>query len=133
MNLAARLESANKFFGTSVLISENTVAQLSDREDLREIDRLRVKGKTEPTLVYEPLSYHREEIRDTMLGALPIFHEGLKNYRARQWKDAETRFQDFLCHRPEDTAARLYVDRCHFYADKPPEADWDGVWTLEQK
>ena len=133
VNLAARLESANKFFGTSVLVSENTVAQLKDREDLREIDRLRVKGKTEPTLVYEPLSYHRDEVRDTMLGALPIFHEGLERYRARQWKDAETRFQDFLCHRPEDTAARLYVDRCHFYADKPPEADWDGVWTLEQK
>lgn len=133
VNLAARLESANRFYGTSVLLGESTVAQLSSTEGLREIDLVRVKGKNEPIAVFEPLASYPPEICTRFLQALPVFEEARGLYRARRWQEAGRHFASFLERCPEDGAAKFYVDRCTYYAENEPEDDWNGVWTLTQK
>jgi adenylate cyclase len=133
VNLAARLESANKYYGTSVLISESTVAQLRAPEDLREIDLLRVKGKTRPIAVYEPLACHRPELREKYLAALALFEAGRRLFLEREWRAAAAKFEDFLARCPGDVVARLYIDRCTYFADRDPGPDWDGAWTLSHK
>jgi adenylate cyclase len=133
VNLAARLESANKFYGTSVLLSEATVAQLSSAEGLREIDLLRVKGRNEPIAVFEPIAYRPRSQRKPLEDSLPIFAEARSLYRKRKWREAEEGFEAFLARCEDDPAARLYVDRCRYYSDNEPDGDWDGVWTLTQK
>jgi len=133
VNLAARLESANKFYGTSVLISESTVALLGAREGLREIDRLRVTGKNRPITVFEPLIAHTAEARDKLLGALSLFDEARHLYLDRQWRAAAARFADFMARCPDDVVARLFADRCTYFAENNPDPGWDGVWTLTHK
>ena len=133
VNLAARLESANKYYGTSVLLADSTVAQLRAPGDLRAIDLLRVKGKSRPIAVFEPLGCHRPEIREKLLGGLPRFDEARQLYLDRQWHDAARCFETFLERCADDTVARLYLDRCNYFADTDPGPDWDGVWTLTQK
>jgi len=61
VNLASRLEGANKYYGSSILISEFTFRQLKGNYLFREVDRMRVKGKNEPVTVYEILDYHDEK------------------------------------------------------------------------
>ena len=73
VNLAARLESANKFYGTNILVSEHTVRDLKHETPLREIDLIRVKGKDEPIAVYEALGFHTDET----LPRLPRIRRGL--------------------------------------------------------
>ena len=133
VNLAARLESANKYYGTSVLLADSTVAQLRSPGDLRAIDLLRVKGKSRPIAVFEPLGCHRPEIREKLLGGLARFDEARQLYLDRQWRDAARCFETFLERCADDTVARLYLDRCNYFADADPGPDWDGVWTLTQK
>lgn len=133
VNLAARLESANKFYGTSVLISDSTVSQLRAPGGLREIDLLRVRGKTRPIAVFEPLACHSAELREKLLAALPAFDEGRHLYRSRHWRDAGRRFGEALERCPDDIVARLFVDRCAYFTENDPDPDWDGVWLLTQK
>ncbi len=128
VNLAARLEDANKFFGTSILVSETTVAKMKSRTGLRQIDFLRVRGKNRPIRVYEPLAYYLEQEQAQMLEALPRFDSAMKLYHDRRWKEAGEGFEDFLAGFPDDKVASLYVSRCAFYRQKPPGDDWDGVW-----
>ncbi len=131
VNLAARLESANKYFGTSILVSETTASQLASHEVLREIDVLRVKGKSKPILVYEPLAYYPERQQEKLLKALPVFEQAMKLYQQREWIEAGGCFKEFIDHCPNDMVSKLYIDRCAYYAQKPPEKNWDGVWALK--
>jgi len=133
VNLAARLESANKFFGTSILVSETTVAQMKSSWILREIDFLRVKGKNEPIRVFEPLAYYAQDEQATLLKALPQFEQAMTLYRDQQWENSRTSFKDFLSEMPNDKVAKLFVSRCTHYLKKPPGDNWDGVWVSKSR
>jgi adenylate cyclase len=131
VNLASRLEGANKQFGTRILVGESTIARLKTPSLVREIDRVRVKGKDRPVAIFEALGYRRgEKGIEPMLDA---FNAGLENYRARDWAAACARFEAALGHRQTDQPSRIYLDRCRAYAATPPPDDWDGVFTMTQK
>lgn len=133
VNLAARLESATKYYGVKVLTSEFTVAQLDAGIQLRELDLIRVKGKNRPVAVYEGLDHYGEEKLQQYQPAMTTFAEGLVHYRERQWLSAITCFNEVLRLKPEDGPGRLYMERCHHYIDQPPAEDWGGVWTMTTK
>lgn len=133
VNLAARLEGANKYFGTSVLLAESTVALLSAPPALRVIDRIRVKGKDTPLEVFEPLTYHEPERLSQLYTALPTYERAMALYRNRQWRDATEGFAEALATVPGDGPAAHYIDRCRYYGGQPPPDDWDGVWQLHEK
>ncbi len=133
VNLASRLEGANKFYGTSILLSESTRASLGRPALTREVDLIRVKGKDFPVAVHESLDYCRERLNgalDEMLGA---YGEGLSAYRDRRWKDAEKAFAEACRAVPGDGPSAMYIERCRQFAKAPPPADWDGVWSLTAK
>ena len=132
VNLASRLEGANKFYGTRILLSEFTVRNLKAPALLREIDRLRVKGKDRPIAVYEALDFRAGE-NGTLSALLETYDGGLAAYRARDWRKAGNLFERALEIAPDDCPAAIYRDRARAYAAVPPPDDWDGVWTMTEK
>ncbi len=133
VNIAHRLEDANKFYGTSVLICSQTHERLKEPTPTREIDLIRVRGMETPVAIYEVLGHHTEESfphRETVVGA---FNRGLAGYRRREWSDAARCFRDALAANPQDGPSRIYLERCEIFRSKPPAANWDGVWSVQSK
>ncbi len=136
VNLAARLESACKQYGSHILISEFTYKALKGTYFSRELDLVVVKGKTQPVAIYEILDYHGEESYPNMIDALRHFKAGLVKYRQQKWNDAAAEFKEVLSLNEKDKAAKLYIERCEYLKQNPPNAPdgaWDGVWVLESK
>ena len=131
VNLASRLEGANKFYHTRILLDATTKAALKNPGILREIDLLQVKGKDRPVAVYESLGYLvKAPGLDDMIAC---FERGLLAYRARDWDGAIACFGDALRARPEDEPSRIYIDRCRAYAQADLPDDWQGIWVLNEK
>lgn len=133
VNLAARLESAGKTYATRILISEYTFNKLRGTYRTREVDRVVVKGKTQPVGIYEVLDYHTEDSFPQMTDVIHRFREGLSFYRQQRWDDAIRSFEAALAHHPADRASALYVDRCTYFKNHPPAQEWDGVWVMTTK
>ncbi|MFA4969909.1 MAG: GAF domain-containing protein [Sulfuritalea sp.] len=131
VNLAERLEGANKFYGTSILICDATYAAIKDHAAAREIDLIRVRGRAEPVAIYEAIGHHSEDSFPHRAEVLAAFNEGLTHYRRREWGDAERCFHQAIAANPADGPSRIYLDRCGIYRDSPPPAEWDGVWTMQ--
>lgn len=132
VNVAARLEGANKEYGTSVIISEATFRQVQQQAVARELDVVRVKGKRQPVRIFELLSMSslppiEQELR---LGA---FQQGLALYRERQWYDAVREFRRIIRYFPSDGPTCLYIKRCLDFIESPPPVDWDGVYEFTSK
>jgi len=133
VNLASRLESACKQYGTRILVSEFTMRRLKGTYRLREIDLVVVKGKTKPVAIYEILSYHTRETFPGLGEVLGMFKDGLAAYRARKWDAAIKLFGDCLAINAEDKPSKIYVERARFLKESPPPEDWSGVWVMESK
>jgi adenylate cyclase len=131
VNLASRLEGANKFYGTRILFSQFTRDRLTRPSLTREIDLIRVKGKDFPVAVHESLDHCSGDPRiGEMLGA---YGKGLAAYRGREWSEAERAFRLAAEAMPGDGPSSMYINRCQQFAKSPPPADWDGVWSLTAK
>ena len=131
VNLAERLESANKYYGTGVLICRPTAARLKRPVQLRELDLIRVRGMRAPVSIYEVLDHHTSETFPNLDVVMPAFAEGLAHFRMRSWTQAAARFSAALAAFPGDRPSRLYLERCEFYRAAPPPPDWDGVWSVQ--
>jgi len=133
VNLASRLEGANKVYGSQILLSQSTKNQLNEKHIFREVDSIRVKGKKRPVAVYEVLDFHDEKSFPNMELTLQCYKNGILAYRALDWEKAIPCFEAALKLTPNDGPARLYLERCQHFAHKPPLDEWDGVWTMESK
>ncbi len=133
VNLASRLEGATKYYGAKILISENTVKELTGEFRLREIDLIRVKGKDVPVSVYESLDFHTAESFPNMTDVLDAYTRGLGAYRRRDWQNAMAAFNVAIAANPEERPSRIYLDRAKHYLANPPPEGWDGVWTMTEK
>ncbi|MEK9679915.1 MAG: adenylate/guanylate cyclase domain-containing protein [Rhodospirillaceae bacterium] len=131
VNLGARLEGANKDYGTRILVSDST-RQAAMGLVFREVDLLREKGKVLPVRVYEVLG-HSVDAPAEMTDLASRFETGLKHYRTREWDRAETAFNAALAHRADDGPAKVFLERIRHFKETPPDVGWDGVWTLESK
>ncbi len=133
VNLASRLESACKQYGARILVSEFTMKKLKGTYRQREIDKVVVKGKTQPVGVYEILSYHTPESFPGLGEVLGIFKDALSAYRARKWDPAIRLFSECLAINPNDKPSKLYVERARLLKENPPPEDWSGIWVMETK
>ena len=133
VNLASRLEGANKYYGSRILVSEFTVERMNSTHCIRHLDLIRVKGKNEPVAVFEVLDYHTEETFPRLAEVLSAFEQGVKNYQNRAWGQALSCFERALEYNPHDGPSRLYLERCRHCLESPPADSWDGVWTMQQK
>ena len=132
VNLASRLESACKAYSAEILISESTQRRLRGTYRMREIDRVVVKGKTEPVAIFEVLEHHTEESFPQMMETLGHFAEGLRRYRAGEFDTASRQFERALGANPGDALSRTYIERCQYLRAHPPVA-WDGVSVMKEK
>jgi adenylate cyclase len=133
VNLAARLESACKQYSARILISEYTHARLRGTYRMRDIDRVVVKGKTEPVRIYEVLDYHTEESFPNIMEVLGHFRDGQAQYRDSRWDGAIDSFGKCLKLNPGDRLSQIYIERCQLLKETPPPADWQGVWVMTSK
>lgn len=132
VNLAARLEGANKFYGTYTMISESTYNQARDDVEVRELDLIRVVGRREPVRVYELLG-RRGQLDSGVAELAERYRSALEAYRMQRFDVALAGFQSVLELDPDDGPALTYVDRCQVFLEAPPGTDWDGVYQLTGK
>ena len=129
VNLASRLESACKFYGTRILVSDFTVKKLRGTYRLREIDLVIVKGKTEPIAVHEVLDFYDDKSFPNMSDCLEYFRSGKNHYTDGNFSEAIKIFTLALKANPNDRVSELYVERCTDLLAKQPK-DWNGVWVM---
>ena len=133
VNLAARLETACKQYGAKMLVSDATVKKLKGTYRMREADRVVVKGKTEPVVIFECLDYHTEASFPNPMEVINHFKDGLAKYRRQDWEKAKGAFQEALKAHRGDKLSKIYMERCDYFEKNPPEKEWDGVWVMKEK
>ncbi len=133
VNLASRLESACKQYGTQILVSENTFKKLRGTYRARLIDNVVVKGKTQAVAIYEILDFHTDASFPALAEFLQIFRLAMDQYRGRRFKEAMSAFSDAIRLHADDKVSGMYLERCEHYLREPPPQDWNGAWTLTEK
>ncbi len=133
VNLGARLEGANKLYGTGILIGEQTYQMAQEGIYARIIDLLRVKGKSQPVKVYELIGLKEEPLSIEQQEIIQYFEKGYQHYLDQNWDWAMNQFRQVLQINPDDGPARLYLMRCQEFIQHPPPRNWDGVFTLKSK
>jgi adenylate cyclase len=132
VNLASRLESINRLYGTRILINEKTRSLTKDAIEVREIDSIAVKGKAEFARVFEVLGVAGDVPAD-QLRCRDRYEAGLAEYRQQNWESAEKVLHEALAASPQDGPAKVLFDRVTQFRETPPAAEWDGVWRLSLK
>ena len=132
VNLAKRIEGANKHYGTQILISAKTYSHIKDMLIARDIDIIRVVGSSTSIKVYE-LVAEKGQIDERQTKQLEHFEAGIHAYRARQWNEAISCFMQVLQLASEDRTSKVYIQRCIEYQQVAPAQDWDGVYNLTAK
>ena len=132
VNLAARLESACKQYSARILISDFTYQKLKGTYQVRYIDDVVVKGKTEPVGVREVLDYHTKDTFPNLMDTVNYFNEARDHYRAGNWDKATKSFKECLKANSEDKLSKTYIERCDILKKRNPK-DWDGVWVMTSK
>jgi adenylate cyclase len=133
VNLASRMEGANKEYGTEILVTEFTWREVQAHFVGREIDRVRVPGRGEPVAVYELIAVREDGVDEGTAALLAGFADALALCRDREYGEALAAFESLAERYPEDGPTAVYLERCRKNAVLPPPADWDGVFQLASK
>lgn len=129
VNVASRLEGANKLYGTTILVSERSAPAVAKRFKLREIDKVRLQGKQKPVKIYEvPV-----DASTSAKTARVFYGQGLLAYREGDWNGAEALFANALEAEPSDGPSAVMLTRCREFRAQPPAGRWDGVWAMDSK
>ena len=112
VNLASRVENLTKEYGVSMLITHNTFIELNDIYDLRLIDRVTVKGKSQMVTVYEVFAADPPELRQKKLETKTLFEQALVLYNSDRCVEATRFFSGCLQINPTDNVAQIYMQRC---------------------
>ncbi|MBI3037757.1 adenylate/guanylate cyclase domain-containing protein, partial [bacterium] len=132
VNLASRLEGANKEYGTYLMVSDATYQKAKDRVSVRFLDFLAVKGKKEPVKVHELVCEKGKEEHDWD-ERVNIYNEGIALHLERKWDEAIASFEAVIARWPDDGPSKTYITRCQEYQDNPPPEGWDGRYILTHK
>ncbi len=132
VNLGSRLEGTTKEYHVEIIISETTYDHVKMDMLCRELDLIRVKGKTKPIRIYE-LVDHRLRGAGVKEMKVKAFEDGLALYRAQKWDEAIQQFKNCLNLDPKDGPAEIFVERCLALKKTPPGSDWDGVFVMKTK
>lgn len=120
VNLASRLEGANKLYGTDIIISEHTFEFVKGEFEVRELDLVRVVGKNEPVRIYELMAI-KEDLNENEKKGVVFFRDALSLYREKKFKDAIDVFQQVFRYIPEDMPAKTYIKRCEDLIENEPD------------
>ncbi|MEG4075022.1 GAF domain-containing protein [Microcoleus sp. Pol14C2] len=133
VNLSSRLEQLTKEYGCDIILSEFTYSLCREGIWVRELDKVRVKGKNQPVGIYELLQNSSEPIDGETVRFLELYTNGREAYIARNFQKAISYFEAALAMRPSDRPVEVHLDRSLRYLEVPPPDDWDGVHTMTTK
>lgn len=131
VNLASRLEAANKLYGSRILIAQPTAEQVKGHFILRQLDLLRVKGKLKPMAVYEILG--EATTGGDLLLRRDEYETAFSYYQRQQWESAHGRLLQLRNQFPNDGPVAALLERVEYLSAHPPGADWDGVYVAKAK
>ncbi|OUD14695.1 adenylate/guanylate cyclase domain-containing protein [Thioflexithrix psekupsensis] len=131
VNLGSRLEGLTKQYGVQIIASETTVAAVPEYA-FRELDRVRVKGKDLPVVIYEPLGA-RDHLTESVISELVLYETALTHYREQHWELARQLLLQLREQSPERLLYSIYLERIDYFSHNPPGEDWDGVYTFTTK
>ena len=131
VNLASRLEGANKAYGTRNLVSARTIAATGGAFEVREIDRVVVEGHTHSEVIFEILG-RKDELTPQLLSSRDSYQEALGAYRAQRWDDALRALHASLEAMPGDGPSTALLKRIETLKADPPSRDWDGSWQIDK-
>ncbi len=131
VNLSSRLEGANKFFGSKIIITENTFDGCKDTVACRLLGRVLVVGKLTPIKIYEPIET-KSALTDDWKKSLPVWEKAIEAFIAGKWAESSAAFDEFKRLMPKDAAIDFYANQAREYSVLPPN-DWDGVIRLTAK
>jgi adenylate cyclase len=139
VNLTARLEEATKTYHAPLIISQNTLYDLADTKkyDIRLLDRIRVKGKSQPLSIYEVFNNNAEALRNSKHESLPLFEKAVAYYHLKDIGKAIPLFDKCIDISPDDYPAHMYLERCYEYQTTghhlgTGELQTELVWKDEQ-
>jgi adenylate cyclase len=133
VNLSSRLEGVNKVYGTFIMCSEATRLMVGDSILTRELDIIRVKGKTEGVKIHEVLARASDGLDEIRSRLVKTYRRGLEAYKNRRWQEGIELFREALAVEPSDGPSSLYLERCAEFLENPPGDDWDGIFTMRTK
>jgi len=135
VNLASRIEGLTKMYGTSIIISQDTLIKLQDpsRYNYRFLDVVKVKGKKEAVYIFEILDGEPADIKKLKIETKHDFGKALQFYKSKNFDAALDIFKTIHAVNPADQAAQLYISRCKNIIDFGIPEDWDGVEILKDK
>lgn len=127
VNLASRLESINKAYGTYIMISEFLEEKIKPKFQTKEIDTVKVKGKNNGVKIFELINY-KNKISKKELEKIKEFELALKHYKKQEFTKAKEIFEKI-----EDETSKIYIKRINEFLINPPEKNWDGIYTMKSK
>jgi adenylate cyclase len=133
VNLSSRLEAVTKEYGCDIILSEFTYQMCSDRIWVRQLDKIRVKGKHQPVSIYQLIGDRSTPLNDNTQEFLYHYHTGRAAYLSRDFSQAIACFEAAKCIQPKDQAVDIHLERAFNYLQKPPPDSWDGIWTMLTK
>ena len=131
VNVASRLESTNKQYGSDIIIGEETRRLAGTRIHVRELDRLTVYGREGGMQIYELLGL--ADTGENPATWVTLYDQGLAAYRNRDFARAIVQFTSVLAARPDDPPSLKMIERCRHFVTSPPGEGWDGGTVAEMK
>ena len=131
VNLASRLESLNKVYGTKIIISQTTKELVSDVFFVRPLDLVAVKGQEESNYIYELVGF-QNDVNKEFVALAEEYEVALKTYIDSRFQEAVQKFELITKQFPHDAPSLLLLNRCRHYCEHPP-SDWDGVHRMQFK
>lgn len=132
VNLASRLEGANKEYNSQIMIGESTYEAAREFVLIRELDSIKVKGKSKPAKVYELIGMAGDSDAETKLISLRDYNSALELYKEKKFAEACALFEKCYSQN-NDYTSKVYLERCKSYIENPPDEKWDGYFILKAK
>ncbi|MEE9274724.1 MAG: adenylate/guanylate cyclase domain-containing protein [bacterium] len=132
VNTAARFEGANKQYGSSIMIGQQTFEDAKEAIEVRELDLINVVGKVEPVPIYELLA-RKGELDETKTKVVDLYRKGLAVYKAMQFEEGKALFVEALSLDEDDGPSKTMRGRCELYMENPPPEGWNGAFVMTSK
>jgi len=132
VNIASRLESLNKQFGTRILITESTFKMIQEDFITRKIDNIIIMGKSEPVFIYELIG-KKESVQNQIQECINFYEDAYILYQQKEWAKASELLEKCLQINEDDKATKVLLERIEYFKINPPQENWNGVWSMTKK
>ncbi len=133
VNLASRLEGLTRIYGVDILLGQAVCDLVRDEFHLRTVARAQVKGKTEPVEICTLVAARSEPVDPEFLKWLDVYEEAIRKFRERDFTQAKILFSRFLEFYPDDSLAKMYLERALEYEQAPPDQAWNAVEVFREE